>query len=91
METIFDFNPSDDELIDILGYNQQTREIQLPLWGGVVSVNKYNSSVSNEGRIFNIALLLESRNDERAKEYWAQIPEIEQQYRLGLDNDQISV
>lgn len=91
METIFDFNPSDDELIDILGYNQQTREIQLPLWGGVVSVNKYNSSVSNEGRIFNIALLLESRNDERAKEYWSQIPDIELQYRLGFDDEQIRV
>lgn len=91
METIFDFNPTDTELIDILGYNNKTDELYLPLSEGIATINEYATIVSNEGRIFNIAVLLESRNDERSKEYWSQIPDIELQYRLGFDDEQIRV
>ncbi|WP_374164841.1 hypothetical protein [Arcticibacter sp. MXS-1] len=91
METIFTFNPTDKELHHLFSYNCADNTLA----GGFSIIpgprDDYEAVKSEEEKVFDIAKLLEYRGDERAKEYWAKIPEIELEYRWGFDNLQIPV
>ncbi|OJV50523.1 MAG: hypothetical protein BGO31_14265 [Bacteroidetes bacterium 43-16] len=89
METIFDFNPTGNELkaIGIDSLNLSMRhgvEVSDP-------ITDNNYKVSQEDAYFDIALLLEYRNDkDRAAEYWAMIPDRHSEYLLGFDFESIA-
>lgn len=79
METIFDFNPSKQELLAIIG---------------VTTLDDYKNHwlYSKEGCILDIVLLFESRKDEAtAKKYRDLIPDLYQQWMLGLDSVQKAI
>ena len=86
METIFNFNPSDKELSELFAYDKKAGTLNPGFSVVPVLKEDYQSSVSENEAIMDIAQLLEYRNDTQAKEYWQRIPEIERQYRGGFDN-----
>lgn len=74
METIYDHHPTQAELQELTG--TMTKEAYLQHW-----------MFSKEHSILDIVLLYEMRKDETtAKEYRVLIPELYQQWKLGLDN-----
>ncbi|WP_374166540.1 hypothetical protein [Arcticibacter sp. MXS-1] len=91
MKTIFDFNPTNEEMFDLFSYDKDARTLICGFSVLPVPLERYQESASDKGKIFDIALLLEHRNDPKAKKYWAKIPDIEQQYRWEFDDQQIPV
>ncbi|MGP2571491.1 hypothetical protein ACT4R9_09650 [Ornithobacterium rhinotracheale] len=74
METIFDHNPSAEELSKIIG--NKTKEEYFSDW-----------IFSYENSILDIVLLYEMRQDEnKASQYRQLIPDLYQQWQWGLDN-----
>lgn len=74
METIYDHNPTPDELLNLTGG---------------MSKEEYSADwmFSKEHSLLDITLLYESRNDETtAKKYRDLIPDLYQQHTWGLDN-----
>lgn len=74
METIFDYNPTNTELLDLVdGMNKKEYEDH---W-----------MYSKEHSLLDIVLLYESRKDETtAKQYRDLIPDRYQQWQWGLDD-----
>lgn len=78
METIYDHNPTPNELLNLTG--GMSKEEYTTNW-----------MYSKEHSLLDITLLYESRNDqETATKYRELIPNLYQQYTLGLDNVAIS-
>jgi hypothetical protein len=74
METIFDYSPTEQELIGLL-YNLS------------ITADEYKQTRANDFIIADLALLFEARNQqEKANEYWAKIPDLHQEYLLGFDD-----
>lgn len=92
METIFDFNPTAQELIDI-----RFDAFSLCLKFGI-DTNKeltpelYKELVSQENAYYDIAVLFEFRNNQdKANEYWAKLPKELQSEGLGFDCVEIAI
>lgn len=85
METIFDHSPTEAELAAI-GIDSLT----LTLRHGVSLVDPITKStykVSKEDSYFDLALLMEERDDlNSANRYWSKIPNRHREYLLGFDN-----
>ncbi|AOW09506.1 hypothetical protein [Flavobacterium gilvum] len=86
MITIFDFNPTPQELIDI-----RFDALSLCQKFGI-DTNKeltpelYKELVSQENAYYDLAVLFEFRNDQaKADEYWAKHPKSYQTDGLGFD------
>lgn len=78
METIYDHNPTPNELLNLTG--GMSKEEYTTNW-----------MYSKEHSLLDIALLYESRNDqETATKYRDLIPDLDQQYTWGLDYVAIS-
>ena len=78
METIYDHNPTPNELLNLTG--GMSKEEYTTNW-----------MYSKEHSLLDITLLYESRNDkETATKYRDLIPNLYQQHTLGLDNVAIS-
>lgn len=78
METIYDHNPTPNELLNLTG--GMSKEEYTTNW-----------MCSKEHSLLDIALLYESRNDlETATKYRDLIPDLDQQYTWGLDYVAIS-
>lgn len=74
METIFDHNPTEAELIALT--DGMTKEAYLEDW-----------MFSREHSLLDIALLYDSRQDlGMSKKYQDLVPELYQQWQWGLDN-----
>lgn len=74
METIYDHNPTPNELFNLTG--GMSKEEYVTDW-----------MYSKEHSLLDITLLYESRNDETtAKKYRDLIPDLYQQFTWGLDN-----
>lgn len=86
MKTIFDHNPSSDELKSLFNFNEIN---QTMIYGfSIVPIKKddYDNIASNDEKLLDLAQLLEHRGqNEEAKKIWAKIPDIERQYRGGFD------
>lgn len=79
METIFDHNPTNSELIELI--DGMSKEEYTADW-----------LYSKEHSLLDITLLYESRNDEtKAKQYRDLIPDLYHQWKWGLDNVSIAV
>lgn len=86
METIFDYNPTDEELVELFGYDKQTESMAYGFSVFLLPIKTYDQENSNDGKLLDLAKLLELRGlQEAAKEIWANIPDIESQYRSGFD------
>ena len=73
METVFSHNLSDEENASLF-FEIKTEE-------------QYLAKLKNDERIWHLARLFEIRKQPtKAKEYWIQIPELWQEYRLGFDD-----
>ncbi|QDK80849.1 hypothetical protein EXU85_20440 [Spirosoma sp. KCTC 42546] len=87
METVFDHNLTPDE-IDELGF---LASFSLSLRHGLefpdpLTAQGYQATISAEGALFDLGLLYDFRGDAaKTEQYWSQVPELAQQYRLGFD------
>ncbi|WP_160111031.1 hypothetical protein [Dysgonomonas sp. Marseille-P4361] len=86
MKTIFDYNPTSDELKAIGFYSFVTSGALG--YAGEMTKEVYMQKVPQDKAIFDTALLLEYRNQD-ASELWAQIPEMHDEYVRGFDYEQI--
>lgn len=89
METIFDYNPTSQELIDIrfdalslcLKFGIETTETLTP--------ELYKKLVSQDNAYYDLACLFEFREDQKkADEYWSKLPE---GFKSGLGFDCINI
>lgn len=92
MTTIFDYNPTDQELIDI-----RFDAFSLCLKFGI-DTNKeltpelYKELVTQENAYFDLAVLFEFRNDQdKANEFWAKLPAELKSDGLGFDSLEIAI
>lgn len=86
METIFDFNPTEQELIDIqfdahslcLKFGIETKKDLTP--------SLYKELVNQQQAHYDLALLFEFRNDsKKANEFWNKVPKEWKENLLGAD------
>lgn len=87
MQTIFDYNPTNDEL-NAIGFFSFPTMISL-CHVGEVTKEIYLSNIAPDKAIFDIAILHEHRKQDAAT-YWSQIPELHAEYVRGFDNDAIA-
>lgn len=74
METIFTYNPSANELLELTG-DAKTSE------------SKYLLDRSGDFLVLDLALLFQLRNEtDKSKEYWDKIPEMKLQFEMGFDD-----
>lgn len=91
METIFDFSPTPQELIDI-----RFDSFSMALKFGIEIKEKltkelYLSIISQENAYYDLACLFEFRDDmEKANKYWAKLPTSVQD-GLGYDHLEIAI
>ncbi|MFE3849098.1 hypothetical protein ACFX5D_14085 [Flavobacterium sp. LB3P45] len=92
METIFDHNPTPQELNDI-----RFDALSLCLKFGVETTEKltpelYKKVVSQDNAYYDLACLFEFRdNQTKADEYWSKLPESTQLNGLGYDCANIAI
>jgi len=92
MKTIFDYNPTSQELIDIrfdvlslcLKFGIETTETLTP--------ELYKKLVSQDNAYYDLAVLFEFREDQtKADEYWSKLPKATQLSGLGFDCVNIAI
>jgi hypothetical protein len=92
METIFDYSPTTQELIDI-----RFDAFSLCLKFGIdtdkeLTPKLYKELVSQENAYYDLAVLFEFRNDqEKANEFWSKLPKELQSDGLGFDSIEIAI
>jgi hypothetical protein len=92
METIFDYNPTDQELNDI-----RFDAFSLCQKFGIdtdkeLTPELYLELVSQENAYYDLAVLFEFRNDQqKANEFWAKLPKELQSEGLGFDCINIAI
>lgn len=92
METIFDYSPTAQELIDI-----RFDAFSLCLKFGIDSNKEltpelYKELVSQDNAYYDLAVLFEFRNNQnKANEYWAKLPAALQSEGLGFDCVEIAI
>jgi hypothetical protein len=92
METIFDFNPTTQELIDI-----RHDAFSLCLKFGIDTDKKltpalYKELITQENAYYDLAVLFEFRDDQdKANEYWKKLPKELQSDGLGYDCANIAI
>lgn len=92
METIFDYNPTTQELNDI-----RFDALSLCLKFGIelkeeLTPETYKNLISQENAYYDLAVLFEFReNQVKANEYWQKLPKEVNEYGLGFDNLEIPI
>ena len=92
METIFNHNPTPQELIDI-----RFDAFSLCLKFGIdtdkeLTPELYKKLISQENAYYDLAVLFEFRDDQdKAKEYWSKLPKELQTEGLGFDCANIAI
>jgi len=92
METIFDYSPTDQELIGI-----RFDAFSLCLKFGIdtekeLTPELYKELVSQENAFYDLAVLYEIRNDQvKADQYWKKLPKELQSDGLGFDCIDIAI
>ncbi|MBD0723642.1 hypothetical protein B6A10_00445 [Flavobacterium sp. L1I52] len=87
LETIFDYNPTERELIDI-----RFDSLSLCLKFGInikesITLELYKKLVSQQNAYYDLAVLFEFRNDPvKANEYWDKLPKEYKINGLGYDD-----
>jgi len=88
METIFDHNPTDAELKELFSFNKSENTMCYGFSVIPLPIDRYDSVASSNEKKLDLALLFELRgNQAKADEIWAVIPEIEREYKCGMDNN----
>ena len=82
MSTVFDYLPTETEL-NAIGFNSVVTWASLGIIENITK-EQYISLVKEDKALFDIALLLEFRN-QNASEIWAKIPDLHAQYLRGFD------
>lgn len=82
--TIFDFNPTEEELHEI-GLYSSIGSYPFPSEGKITKELYLDRVKEHEQRIFDIGLLHEKRGLD-ASVFWEQIPFLYQQYKWGFDD-----
>ncbi len=86
METIFDYDPSVKELVQLFSYNEKENTMCYGFSVLPELISRYDDIATEEEKLLDMAKLFELRGDvEKASTIWKKIPDIEQQYRLGFD------
>lgn len=87
MKTIFDYNPTNPELVELFGYDKKSDSMAYGFSVFLLAVKDYNFENNDEGKLLDLAKLLEHRGlVKEANEVWSKIPDIERQYRAVHDN-----
>jgi len=87
MKTIFDYNPTQEELIDLFGLDKESDSMAYGFSVFLLPNKTYDQENSEEGKLLDLAKLFEFRGlESEAKEIWAKIPDVERQYRGGIDH-----
>lgn len=90
MQTIFDFSPTQTEVQEI-AFDYLTMGFRMGERATAPSKEWYIKHIKKEWAIFDIALLFTYRKDEaKANEAWAKIPDIHAEYLLGKDYEQVA-
>ncbi|WP_316851183.1 hypothetical protein [Pedobacter agri] len=90
METIFDYNPTDEELVKLFDYDRQSDSMSYGFSVFSLPNKDYDKENSDEGKLFDIAKLLELRGMKKeASTIWSKIPDVQRQYKGGFDYEQI--
>lgn len=88
LETIFDYNPTESELINI-----RFDSLSLCLKFGIdiiepLTPKLYKKLVTQKNAYYDLACLFEYRNEpEKANEYWGKLPTKQKIDGLGYDNE----
>ncbi|MFC4213043.1 hypothetical protein ACFOWA_17740 [Pedobacter lithocola] len=86
MKTIFDYNPTESELIELFGFDKETDTMAYGFLVFKLPIKNYDKENSEDGKLLDLALLFEKRKLlNEANAIWKQIPDIEKQYRGGFD------
>jgi len=92
MKTIFDYNPSEKELIELFGFDKRSDSMAYGFSVFLLPNKNYEKENTDDGKLLDIAKLLEFRGQkEEAADIWVQIPDIERQYRSGFDYQVVTV
>lgn len=92
MKTIFNYNPTAQELSDI-----RFDSLSLCLKFGIeikgeLTPLSYKKAISRQNAYYDLACLFEFRNDLiRANEYWNKLPQETKKNGLGFDNKNIII
>jgi len=90
MKTIFNYDPTDAELVELFGYDAQGMTLTAGTSVFPKPVAEYNN-ISDEEKLLDIAQLLELRGQKAAAaELWGQIPDLHFQWRCGFDYQMIA-
>jgi len=86
MKTIFDYNPTDNELVELFGFDKKSDSMAYGFSVFLLPVADYLNENSAEGKLLDVAKLLDLRGlTQEALEIWKQIPDIARQYKCGFD------
>lgn len=88
MSTIFDYNPTPDEL-EAIGFDSLVTLSALS-YIGTMTREVYLERVPLDKAILDIAILHEHRGQD-ASSFWAQIPDLHDQYVRGFDYELVSL
>ena len=81
METIFDYNVTERELIDIFGFDKNDNTITHANYTTPIDIDEYKKLNERVELLNDIAVLLEERGQKsKAKKIWKQIPKKEITY-----------
>ena len=85
METIFKYQPTPEELIELFSFDKETDMMSYGFSIIPLPISDYSKSTDEE-KLLDLAKLFELRGESLlSKEIWKQIPDIERQYRGGFD------
>jgi hypothetical protein len=91
MKTIFDFSPTDAELLELFGYNKESDSMAYGFSVFSLPNKDYKKENNRDGMLLDLAKLFELRGQQKeAADIWVQIPDIERQYRSGFDYEVIT-
>lgn len=86
METIFDFNLTAEEIEDMGVFDSWINVRHNLVFPEPYTEQGYRETITPEGAILDLALLFDSRGEtQRARVYWAQIPERAAEWGRGFD------
>lgn len=86
MKTIFDYEPSDKELKELFGFDNEADTMAYGFSIFPLPNKDYDRENDDEGKLLDLAKLFEYRGQkEQAAEIWAKIPDVARQYRGGFD------
>ncbi|RZJ83795.1 MAG: hypothetical protein EOO20_22170 [Chryseobacterium sp.] len=90
MKTIFDYNPTNRELVELFGFDEVSNSMAYGFCVLLLPVERYDDVNPDDAKLLDLAKLFEHRGMKKeAAAIWSKIPDIERQYKGGFDYEQL--